>query len=70
MLSIKITTYFNYSVFLITLNLLAHFDLYNHGQNVIDKFTKLSKTGFSMESFRADFSQFCGTTVSSIIEVS
>ena len=50
--------------------MLAHFDLYNHGQNVIEKFMKLSKTDFSMESFRADLSQFCGTTVSSITGVS
>ena len=31
---------------------------YNLGQGIVDKFTKLSKIGFSMECLRADFSQF------------
>ena len=31
------------------------FCAYNLGQKVGDKFTKLSKIGFSMESFKADF---------------
>ena len=31
---------------------------YNLGQKVGDKFTKLSKIGFSMECFAADFLQF------------
>ena len=31
---------------------------YNIGQKVVDKFTKLSKKGFSMECFTADFLQF------------
>ena len=29
----------------------------------MDKFTKLSKIGISLECFRADFSQFSSTTV-------
>ena len=28
---------------------------YNYGQKVVEKFTKLSKIGFSMECFAADF---------------
>ena len=28
---------------------------YSYGQKVVDKFTKLSKIGFSMECFAADF---------------
>ena len=32
--------------------------LYNLGQEVVDKFTKLSKTVFSMECFTADFLRF------------
>ena len=31
---------------------------YNRGQKIGDKFTKLSKIGFSMECFTADFLQF------------
>ena len=31
---------------------------YNLGQKVTDKLKKLSKTGFSMEFFTADFLQF------------
>ena len=33
-------------------------NVYNYGQKVGDKFTKLNKTGFSMECFTADFLQF------------
>ena len=36
---------------------------YNFGQKIVDKFTKLSKTGFSMECFNADILQYSGTTV-------
>ena len=36
---------------------------YNLGQNIVDKFTKLSKIGFSMERFTADFLQFSNATV-------
>ena len=32
--------------------------VYNLGQEVIDKFTKLSNIGFPMECFIADFLQF------------
>ena len=32
--------------------------MYNLGHKVGDKFTKLSKLGFSMECFTADFLQF------------
>ena len=35
----------------------------NFGRNIVGKFTKLSKIGFSRESFTAYFSQFSGTTV-------
>ena len=35
----------------------------NLGQNMSDKFKKLSKTGFSMERFAANFSKFSSTTV-------
>ena len=31
---------------------------YNLGQKVVDKFTKLSKTGFSIECFTADILPF------------
>ena len=31
---------------------------YNLGQKVVDKFTKLSKTGFSIEYFTADILRF------------
>ena len=34
------------------------FSKYNLGQGVGDKLTKLSKIGFSMECFTADFLQF------------
>ena len=34
------------------------FPKYNLGQNVGDKFTKLSEIGFSMECFTADFLRF------------
>ena len=35
----------------------------NLGQNIVGKSTKLSKTGFPMECFRADFLQFCSVVV-------
>ena len=35
----------------------------NVGQNIVDKYIKLSKVGFSMECFTADFLQFLSTTV-------
>ena len=31
---------------------------YNHGQNIVDKCTKLSKIGVSLDCFTADFSNF------------
>ena len=31
---------------------------YNHGHNIVDKFTKLRKIGFSLECFTADFGKF------------
>ena len=37
--------------------------MYNHGQNVVDKFTKLSKIGFFVERFTAHFSKFSSKTV-------
>ena len=36
---------------------------HNHGQNTVDRFTKLSKIGVSLECFTADFWQFSSTTV-------
>ena len=36
---------------------------YNIGQKVVDKFTKLSKKGFSMECFTADFCNFLPITI-------
>ena len=36
---------------------------HNHEQNTVDKFTKLSKIGVSLECFTADFWQFSSTTV-------
>ena len=38
--------------------------IYSLEQKVVEKFTKLSKIGFSMECFAADFSQFSRTSVS------
>ena len=38
-------------------------EIYNPGQNIVDKSTKLSKIGFSMKWFTVDFSQFYNTTV-------
>ena len=35
----------------------------NFGHNIVGKFTKLSKIGFSRESFTAYFSQFSDTIV-------
>ena len=35
----------------------------NHGQNIVDKFTKFSKIDVSLECFTADFLQFSSTTV-------
>ena len=35
----------------------------NHGQNIVNKFTKLSKIAFSVRCFTADLSQFSNTTV-------
>ena len=40
---------------------------YNLGQNIIDKSTKLSNIGFSVECFTADFLQFCSTTVKTFL---
>ena len=34
-----------------------------YGKNIADKFTKLSKIGFSMKSFTVDFSQVSNKTV-------
>ena len=31
---------------------------YNYGQNIVDKFTKFSKKGFSLECFTVDFGKF------------
>ena len=36
---------------------------YNHGQDITDKLTKLSKIDFSMECFTADLMQFFSATV-------
>ena len=36
---------------------------YNHGQNIVDKFTKLNKIGVSLECFTANFSPLSSTTV-------
>ena len=36
---------------------------YNLGQEVVNKLTKLSKIGFSMESFKADFLKFFSESV-------
>ena len=36
---------------------------YNLGQNFVEKFTKLSKTGFYMECFVAYLLQFCSITI-------
>ena len=36
---------------------------YNFGQKVVDKFTKLTKIGFSIEWFTADFSRFSSANV-------
>ena len=36
---------------------------YNLGQDIVDKFKKLSKIGFFMECLTADFSHFSGTAV-------
>ena len=46
------------SLLLYRKTLLLAFYWYNLGQKVGDKFTKLSKIGFSMEWFTADFLQF------------
>ena len=35
----------------------------NPSQNIVDKLSKSSKTGFSMERFRADILQFSSATV-------
>ena len=40
---------------------------YNLGQNMVDKFTKLSKINFSMGCFTADILQFPNTTVKSYL---
>ena len=37
---------------------------YNLRQNIVDKFTKISKLGFSMECLAADFLHFYGTALS------
>ena len=37
--------------------------MYNPGQNIVDRITKVSKKGFSVECFTADFSQFSSSTV-------
>ena len=37
--------------------------MFNRGQRIADKFTKLSKIGLSMECFTADFSLFTCTNV-------
>ena len=37
--------------------------LHNLGQNIVDKFMKLSKIGFYIECVTADFSQFTSTPV-------
>ena len=52
-------------------NLLSHYTQYvttlqqeyYPGQVIVDKLTKLSKISFSMEAFRADFSQFSSATI-------
>ena len=36
---------------------------YNLGQNIVNKLTKLSKIGYSMEYFTADFLQFSSSTI-------
>ena len=36
---------------------------YNHGQNIEEKFKELSKIGFSLECFTADFWHFSSTIV-------
>ena len=40
-----------------------HTRAYNLGQNIVDKFTKLSIIGLSMECTTADFLQFSSTDV-------
>ena len=39
----------------------------NHGQNIDDKITKLSKIGVSLECFTADFFLFYSTTVKTLL---
>ena len=36
---------------------------YNLGQNIVNKYTKLTKLGFTTECFSHDFLQFPGTIV-------
>ena len=40
---------------------------YNHEQNIVERFTKLSQIGFSLECFTTDFLQFSSTIVLSTI---
>ena len=42
---------------------------YDFGQNIIDKFTKFSKSGFSMTCFTADLRYFCSAIVKAFWEV-
>lgn len=37
--------------------------VYNHGQNIVDRFTELSKIDVSLECFKTDFLYFPTTTV-------
>ena len=38
-------------------------EAYYHGQNIVDKFSYLSKIGVTLECFKGDFSQFSSTVV-------
>ena len=54
------TFYLNLSVsnFCVTTLINENISANNHGRKVGDKFTKLNKTGFSMECFTPDFLKF------------
>ena len=36
---------------------------YSHGENILDKFTKISAIDISLECFADDFSQFFSATI-------
>lgn len=41
--------------------------IYNLGQNIVDKFSKLGKIGYSVKCFRGDILQFSSATVKTFI---